>query len=368
VLAFRRMLAVTVDASALDDARGTAGIGRYVRCLVDNLGGVADLSLSVARPGRRPPHEAWVVRWANAQPAVLRTAVRHRAALVHATATDPAAPWPLRRQVVTVHDVVPWADSYDGGHPANRVYLAWQRRRFRRCAGVVAVSDAVAAEAIAALRLDERRLTVVPEGVPPAFVAAVQPDDVALRRAAGIAEPGYVLWTGSLVAHDPRKALDVLLDAVVSVAAGRPGTRLVLAGRQGEAARTVSTQAARLGLDVAMPGYVPDATLAALVRGAGVVALPSRHEGFGLPALEAMACGVPLVVGRAGNLPGLVSDAALLVEPGDVAGLAAALRAALDDPAVAGRLRDAGPRRAAPYSWQRTAEATVEVYRRAVQR
>jgi len=367
VLAFRRMLAVTVDASALDDARGTAGIGRYVRCLIDNLPAVAGVSVSVARPRRRPPREAWVVRYANAQPALLRTAALRRPALVHATATDPAALWPLRRQVVTVHDVVPWTMERAPGRSATARYLDWQRGRFRRCAAVIAVSDAVAAEAVEVLRLDSARVTVVPEGLAAAFTPAASSaeSDDQLRRAAGVDGRGYVLWTGSLRAHDPRKALGVLLDAVAAVRAARPATRLVLAGDRGEEARAVEQQAARLGLEVALPGYVSDETLAALVRGAGVVTLPSLHEGFGLPALEALACGAPLVASRAGNLPGLAGDAAVLVEPGDAASLAAALRSVLDDPALAARLRDAGPRQAAPYSWRRSAEATVEVYRRA---
>jgi glycosyltransferase involved in cell wall biosynthesis len=361
------MLAVTVDASALDDARATAGIGRYVRCLVDSLPLVDDVSVSLARPGRRPPREAWVVRWAAAQPALLRTAVLRRAALVHATGTDPAALWPLRRQVVTVHDVVPWTMPRPPARSATGRYLAWQCGRFRRCAGIIAVSDAVAAEAVEVLRLDWRRVTVVPEGLLPVFAPAGDSSgDTALRRAVGVEAAGYVLWTGSLVAHDPRKALPVLLDAVAALRRTRPSSRLVLAGECGAEAQAVSTLAGRLGVDVLFTGYVPDATLAALVRGAGVVAIPSLHEGFGLPALEAMACGAPLVATRAGNLPGLVGDAALLVAPGDAAALASAMRAVLDDDALAARLRAAGPLRAAPYTWRRTAERTVEVYRRAV--
>jgi len=362
------MLRVTVEASSLDDARSTAGIGRYVRCLVDGLQGIPELQASIARPGRPPLRENWVVRWANAQPAALRTAATHRAALVHATATDPVALWPLRRQVVTVHDVIPWTGPPPRLRSVTGRYLAWQRGRFRRCAAVIAVSDAVAAEAVSVLRLDERRVHVVPEGLLPVFSAHAGEGDEELRRAAGVDAPGYLLWTGSLVAHDPRKALGTLLEAVAAVARERPGTRLVLAGRHGAEAQAVASRARALGLEPVMPGFVSDETLAALMRGAAGVALASLHEGFGLPALEAMACGAPLVVSRAGNLPGLVGDAAVVVEPGDAAALAAGLGAVLDDAPLAARLREAGPRRAAPYTWRRTAEATVEVYRRALRR
>jgi glycosyltransferase involved in cell wall biosynthesis len=164
--------------------------------------------------------------------------------------------------------------------------------------------------------------------------------------------------------HDPRKALGVLVEAI----AGLEGVTLVLAGQRGEAADMVAAHAARAGVPAVFTGYVPDQALAALMRGAAAVVLPSLHEGFGLPALEAMACGAPLVASRAGNLPGLVGEAGVLVEPGDPAGLAQALRAVLDDAALAARLREAGPRRAEPYSWRRTAEATVAVYHRALER
>jgi glycosyltransferase involved in cell wall biosynthesis len=364
-------LAVTVDASALDDARATAGIGRYVACLVEALPAVPGLDLRVARPGHPPRSEAWVMRWAGAQPALLRTATGQRARLVHATGSDPAALWPLRRQVVTVHDVIPWTGSPRRWRSPTGRYLAWQRRRFRHCAAVIAVSDDVAAEATRVLRLDERRVTVVPEGLLPAFRPerrAGEGDDAALRRAAGVDGTGYLLWTGSLRAHDPRKALGTLLDAVAAVRRERPDTLLVLAGDRGEEAQAVAARAASLGIAVAMPGFVSDDTLAALIRGAGAVTLPSLHEGFGLPALEAMACGAPLVASRAGNLPRLVGDAAVLVEPGDARSLAEGLRAVLDDPGLAQRLRQAGPRQAEPYTWPRTAEATVAVYRRALER
>jgi len=114
---------------------------------------------------------------------------------------------------------------------------------------------------------------------------------------------------------------------------------------------------------VTLPGHVSDPSLAALLRGCAAAVVPSLHEGFGLPALEALACGAPLVAARAGNLPALVGDAALLVEPGSAEGLRAGLSAALGDSVLAATLREAGPHRAAQFSWRRAAEATAAVYR-----
>jgi glycosyltransferase involved in cell wall biosynthesis len=114
------------------------------------------------------------------------------------------------------------------------------------------------------------------------------------------------------------------------------------------------------------PGYVDNATLAALFRRAAVIAYPSLVEGFGMPALEALASGAPLVTTSGSALEEVVGDAALLVPPADVGGLARALTTALDDPEVAARLRTAGPARAATFTWGRSIEAHVEAYRRAI--
>ncbi|HXV93625.1 MAG TPA: glycosyltransferase family 1 protein, partial [Pseudonocardia sp.] len=119
-----------------------------------------------------------------------------------------------------------------------------------------------------------------------------------------------------------------------------------------------------LGGAVRMLGEVPDADLPALYSGARCLVLPSRAEGFGLPPLEAMACGCPVVVSSAGALPEVVGPAGLVVPPDDVAGLAAATGAVVDDPALRRRMRDAGLRRAAGFSWERAAAETRRVHER----
>ena len=112
-------------------------------------------------------------------------------------------------------------------------------------------------------------------------------------------------------------------------------------------------------------GYVPDDVLAPLLRQTDAVAYPSLEEGFGLPALEALACGAPLVTTSGSAMDELVGDAAVLVAPGDVDGLAAALREVLE-PARAAALRAAGPSQAASFTWEASVEAHVDTYRRAL--
>jgi glycosyltransferase involved in cell wall biosynthesis len=113
------------------------------------------------------------------------------------------------------------------------------------------------------------------------------------------------------------------------------------------------------------PGYLPSEDIAAFFRRAALVAYPSYEEGFGLPALEGLACGAPVVTTAGSALGEVVDDAALLVAPGDEVALAAAMATVLDDPAVAARLRAAGPVRAAAFTWERCVDRHLEAYERA---
>lgn len=288
--------------------------------------------------------------------------MRHRPRLVHCMASDPTFVWPASRQVVTVHDVAPWTTHLPPRNTPTWRYLDIQRRRLRRSAGVIADSEAGAADIRDVLRVPDSRVHVVPLGVDATFRPHGDARDDELRLGAGVAEREYVLWVGSLRAWDPRKALDVLLDAMASLH-DRP-IPLVLVGDVGDG-EGPAPRAREAGVRTHVPGYVSDETLAALYRGATVVVLPSRDEGFGLTALESLACGAPLVTAGAGNLPSLVGDAALLVPPGDASELAAGIRSLLDDSDLRERLKAAGPPIAARYTWRRSAELTAAVYRKA---
>ena len=153
--------------------------------------------------------------------------------------------------------------------------------------------------------------------------------------------------------------------AFAGVAHDRPDLQLVLAGGEGWGIGEVRDAVAASGVAtrIARPGRLPDAAVPALYRRAAAVAYPSHEEGFGLPALEALACGAPLVTSAGSALAEVVGDAALCVPPGDDVALAAALRAALE-PDVAARLRAAGPARAARFRWDESVAAHVDLYAR----
>jgi glycosyltransferase involved in cell wall biosynthesis len=366
------VLRVLADASCLRDGRREAGIGRYATLLLDALADVPDVAVAAVVPGRAPLSESRPGRWAQAQPLLAWQAWRSRPAVVHGLGGEPVLGWAPSRQVVTVHDLELGGAARGLVGPRGfglRGYARGMELLLRRCGALIAVSEVVADEVCATLGVERSSVHVVPHGVTPGFIAAAGVDDESLRAASGVPSgagvPRYVVWTGSLRSFDPRKALDVLVAAVAGL--GPRAVRLVLAGAPGAETQRVGELARRAGVDVVLPGRVPDATLAALLRGCVAAVVPSLHEGFGLPALEAMACGAPLVVTRAGNLPALVGDAARVVEPGNVDALRDALASVIGDAVLAATLREAGPHRAAQFTWRRTAEATAAVYRTVAQ-
>jgi len=361
------VLRVLAEASCLVDARREAGIGRYAALLLDSMRQVEGVSVEPVVPARPPRSESRPGRWLHAQRPVVTRAWRERPALVHGLGGEPVFGWPASRQVVTLHDVELWRSGAVSGGAVRRAGLGVFARLIsggvHRCAALLAISDVVAMEAVELLGVPRGRVHVVPHGVPPGFTATPDARDDELRAACGVsaADGPYLMWTGSLRVHDPRKAVEVLIEAVAGL--GPRAIRLVMAGAPGAQTRRVAALARRSQLHVVLPGHVSDEALAALLRGAACAVVPSLDEGFGLPALEAMACGTPVVATRAGNLPALIGDAGVLVEAGSAEALREGMTSVLGDAALASRLSAAGVARAAQFSWRRTAEMTAEVYR-----
>jgi glycosyltransferase involved in cell wall biosynthesis len=181
-----------------------------------------------------------------------------------------------------------------------------------------------------------------------------------------VGDAPFVLFIGML---EPRKNLSRLMDAFVALRS-RNNTpadlKLVLAGGKGWLYDDIFEHHAASPLrdDILLPGFVPDNALPAIYSAAEVLAFPSLYEGFGLPILEAMACGTPVVASRASCLPEVAEGAALLVDPNNVDGLASALEHALLDQELRSRLIERGIQRAAEYSWRRAAKELLAVYRK----
>jgi glycosyltransferase involved in cell wall biosynthesis len=275
---------------------------------------------------------------------------------------------PLRRPngVVTIHDLT-FLLHPEWCTPAVRRYRWIVPRVLRRCAVVITPSATVAEQVAAELLFPWERIVVTPEGVrrpAPAGEGRAGEEPAAAARRLGIAGD-YVLFAG---AREPRKNLHRLVRAFAGLA--DLDLTLVVAGPPGWGAGDPSGQAAALGLGrrLVVTGYLSDADLAALVAGARAFAFPSLYEGFGLPPLEAMAAGVPVVAARAGALPEVLGDAPFWCDPRDEASIAEALRRAVTDEAARAAAVAGGQARAAGYRWEETARLTVGAYRRAADR
>ncbi len=206
------------------------------------------------------------------------------------------------------------------------------------------------------------RVIAVPNGVSEAFCPADAAAVAEFRRRRGLPER-FILFLGTL---EPRKNLVRLLDAyAIWRRASQEPVVLVIAGGKGWFYETIFAHVARLGLEdtVLFPGFVPADELPWWYRAAELFVYPSLFEGFGLPVLEAMACGTPTITSRASSLPEVAGDAALLVDPEDTGELTDAIARTLSEPMLADELRVAGPRQASRFTWARTAAATAGVYR-----
>ncbi len=354
-------LSVLLETSCLGDGRAAAGIGRYARHLRHALEGMDGLDVRALDVGP-PRSESRPGRFLHAQLPALRDSLRHHPHLVHGVGGEPVLGFPLSRQVVTIHDVELWRQPLPGGARgmAMRLHAAVQARLLRRCAAYIAVSQTSAEEAIATLNLDARRMHVIPLGVAPPFSSRPAAADAGVLRGLGLEREGYLIWTGSLRHHDPRKALDILVEAVPGGAGSLP---LALVGAPGAEAERVRAVARKRGVKVTICGRLEDTALAALYRNAGCCVISSRHEGFGMPALEAMACGCAVVSTNGGNLETLVGGAGITVAVGDVDALGRGIRDVLHETRRREELRRRGLERAGGYTWEACAIATAGVYR-----
>jgi len=353
---------IAVDVSPLSHPR--TGIGNYLRGMVAGLATIADKRHEVVafaptsksgaervraalqglpvdlRLTELPLAHAWRVAWSR----LGVPAVEHFLGPVDVLHFSDWMYPPQRSGVraTTVHDLIPlrfpdWVET-----KTRRIHLPKYRNTARSCDVVFVNSEFTGKDVRSRLGIEAERVFVAYPAVDPRFSPAGPRSD--------LGSP-YVLFVGT---QEPRKNLETLISAMVRVRRAHPELRLAVAG-------TVGTEAE----EIAWLGYVDDEELAALYRGASVVVYPSQFEGFGLPVVEAMACGTPTIASAHESLDEAAGAAALRADPSDAAALAHAIELALDEPYV---LVARGLEQASAFSRERLAEAVLAGYEAAMER
>jgi glycosyltransferase involved in cell wall biosynthesis len=374
-----------VDGRPLQDRSATRGIGTYLRGLLDGcaaLGVDGQVSLML-RAGQPDPPD--LGRWHAApgprvpvlkrriQPVadsflVSRVLRRERPPLYHAV--EYAQPvWPhTTRVVVTVHDLIPFLFPRDYSWMRRERLLAL--RLLRRADAVVTPSAATARDVERLAHVDPARITVVQHGVDPVYRPVGAAAVAELRTHLGLGEgDAYLLGVG---VFDERKRLQLFVDTAARLCREQPGLRVVVAGAQGVYGAPVQRAVAAAGLAerTVLAGYVPPEWMPALYTGAACLLFTSAYEGFGLPLLEAMACGCPVAACANSAIPEVAGEAGLVVPEGPhgemVAALATLVAPLLSDPVERARRGELGRTHVLPFTWERSARQHLEVYRRLV--
>jgi glycosyltransferase involved in cell wall biosynthesis len=378
-----RPLKIAIDyTSAINQ---NAGIGRLVRQLIHAV--VANdpydnflLLHATPNPGRVPEYPAG----SNVTKRVLRVNERWTNIIWHRLQAPIAADWltgpidvfhspdfvmpPVRaaRTILTIHDLA-FLLYPECAHPNLRAYLEKAvPRSVHRADFVVADSENTRNDVICLLGVEPERVAVVPGGVDPAFRPVTDPARIAaLRQTIGLDETTpYILFIGVI---EPRKNLVGLIEAFDILKDRRSlPHKLVVAGRRGWLSDSTMDRAERSKFrhDIVFTGFIPDGELATLYSAAEAFAFPSHYEGFGLPVLEAMACGTPVVASRASSLPEIVGDAGMQVDPDDAERLASALELLALNPEMRADFSARGLERAGMFTWDAAAKVMLDVYRK----
>lgn len=367
---------IAIDAHSVGNKLG--GNESYAKNLIEALAEIDKVNQYTIFVTKREARERFSNRWPNFQvrstpphtpfvriPLTLSAELRrNRVDVLHVQFTAPPfSPCPV---VVSIHDLS-FEHLPQTFKRRSRMQLRLTvRRSARNAAQVIALSEHARADLIATYNLQPEKVNVVPLAAPDAF-APVR-DDNELQRVRQIygIDRDYILSVGSI---QPRKNLRRLIEAYYLLRQQQPEGKLpqlVLVGKNAwlydETLQSLKDR--DLG-SIVLTGYVPEADLPALYSGALCFIYPSYFEGFGLPPLEAMKCGAPVIVGNKTSLPEVVGDAALMIDPFDVGAIAAAIQRVITDSDFRSELRVKGMQRAKQFDWKETARRTLAVYEKA---
>jgi glycosyltransferase involved in cell wall biosynthesis len=370
-------LRIAIDAHSV--GTGLAGNESYITSLIEALAELDDVNRYTLYVTKRQAIERYKGRWPHVEvrltrphtplvriPLTLAAELRRRPVdLLHVQYTAPPfAPCPV---VATIHDLS-FEHLPQTFKRRSRMQLRLTvRRTARTSARVLVPSEHTRRDILETYHLKPERLTVTPLAAAGHFAPVDDEREVARVRERYNLRDDYILAVGSI---QPRKNLARLIAAYADLRRARPHAnlpKLALVGKLAwlydETLRAI--EACGLGDLTVLTGYVAEADLPALYTGALCFVYPSYFEGFGLPPLEAMQCGAPVIAGNRTSLPEVVGDAGVLVDPFDKDALALALGRVIDDADLRARLRTKGLERATRFSWRETARLTLQAYKRA---
>ncbi len=371
-------VALNAQLLRLNASYRSAGISRYIQNLLwalPSAGPEWEYHVYAGEPRARevlPAHSLHSTRWPTQSPVgriLWEQAIwpfelaRNKYSLVHSLAFVS----PLLNRVpsiVTVYDLsfILYPEYF---RPLNRMYLKWgTRMSVARARRVIAISESTRGDLVRLMGIPAQKIDVVPPGVEAEFFGARSSEWLyEFKRARGLPDH-FLLYLGTL---EPRKNIPTLVRAFMR-ARNRYNLphQLVLAGGRGWKDQEITQVLEEAGSAVIRPGFVPQAELPDWYRAADAFIYPSRYEGFGMPVLEALAVGTPVITSNCSSLPEAIGDAGIMVDPSDQDALAEAIVQVLTNQALREELAERGPLRARTFTWERAAHATVTSYRRAL--
>lgn len=231
----------------------------------------------------------------------------------------------------------------------------------KRADKIITYSDSTKKDVIEFLNINEKKISVIPLGVEEKFKPASEKEIKKIKADLGLPD-NYIITLGTL---QPRKNLEALIDAFARLKKDKAiPHKLVVVGEEGWNNERLLTKLDRLDIaeDIVITGFIEDNQLPSLYSGATALVYPSLYEGFGLPVLEAMACGVPVACSNTSSLPEVAGEAALLFDPTDVDQIYSSMQELLSDDRLRNNLSEVGIKRARHFTWEKTAKQTLSLY------
>ena len=340
------------------------GYGFYVSNLVSYLEKMDDLQLIKIRPSSEkdfstPQRLIWD------QFTFPRLAKKHQVDLIH----QPCFSAPLLYKgpvVVTIQDIIGILFPKNIPFASRMFYSKWVPLSYRKALQIITISNSAKNDIIKILHISEDKITVIPLAVDEKFGDRVSNDQVLKIRKKYKLPEKYILHIGTL---EPRKNLGFLIDVFSQVIKDRDfdDLRLVITGKRGWYFEGLFDKVRRLNLEkkVIFNGYFDEEDKPALYKGATIFAFPSLYEGFGLPPLEAMASGVPVISSNTSSMPEVVGKAGILLAPNDTKGWVKSIKEVASNAGLRDKMKTANRAQVAHFSWKETARKTLEVYQKA---